>query len=377
MKKNHFLYPIIKEFFNPRKIKNIKKFKNGLINKTYLIEFDNIKYIIQQINSNVFKSPMAVMHNIDLITNHLKRKLIYEGKNFQQLTLTLIKTKHNENFVIVNDEYWRCYLCIEGITYEETTDPQIFYEAGRIIGEFQLLLKDFHTPLLNDNIRNFHNTPFRYEEFLEKVITNKYDRRKYCTLEITQINSRRNKMGIIVEALKNKQIPLRVVHNDTKLNNIMFDQNTKKSLCLIDLDTTMKGSMLYDFGDALRKGASTTTEDDTNLDNVKINFELVSSFVEGFLKSVKSIITDNEIKLLYDAYYILTLELSMRFLTDFLNNDQYFKIDEELNRPFINLERSKNQLKLLFEIEKNELIIKNIINEKLLLIKGDESVRIS
>ncbi len=377
MKKNHFLYPIIKEFFNPRKIKNIKKFKNGLINKTYLIEFDNIKYIIQQINSNVFKSPMAVMHNIDLITNHLKRKLIYEGKNFQQLTLTLIKTKHNENFVIVNDEYWRCYLCIEGITYEETTDPQIFYEAGRIIGEFQLLLKDFHTPLLNDNIRNFHNTPFRYEEFLEKVITNKYDRRKYCTLEITQINSRRNKMGIIVEALKNKQIPLRVVHNDTKLNNIMFDKNTKKSLCLIDLDTTMKGSMLYDFGDALRKGASTTTEDDTNLDNVKINFELVSSFVEGFLKSVKSIITDNEIKLLYDAYYILTLELSMRFLTDFLNNDQYFKIDEELNRPFINLERSKNQLKLLFEIEKNELIIKNIINEKLLLIKGDESVRIS
>lgn len=377
MKKNHFLYPIIKEFFNPRKIKNIKKFKNGLINKTYLIEFDNIKYIIQQINSNVFKSPMAVMHNIDLITNHLKRKLIYEGKNFQQLTLTLIKTKHNENFVIVNDEYWRCYLCIEGITYEETTDPQIFYEAGRIIGEFQLLLKDFHTPLLNDNIRNFHNTPFRYEEFLEKVISNKYDRRKYCTLEITQINSRRNKMGIIVEALKNKQIPLRVVHNDTKLNNIMFDKNTKKSLCLIDLDTTMKGSMLYDFGDALRKGASTTTEDDTNLDNVKINFELVSSFVEGFLKSVKSIITDNEIKLLYDAYYILTLELSMRFLTDFLNNDQYFKIDEELNRPFINLERSKNQLKLLFEIEKNELIIKNIINEKLLLIKGDESVRIS
>ena len=117
-------------------------------------------------------------------------------------------------------------------------------------------------------------------------------------------------MGIIVEALKNKQIPLRVVHNDTKLNNIMFDRNTKKSLCLIDLDTTMKGSMLYDFGDALRKGASTTTEDDTNLDNVKINFELVSSFVEGFLKSVKSIITDNEIKLLYDAYYILTLELS-------------------------------------------------------------------
>lgn len=377
MNKKHFLYNVIKEFFNPSKVLNIRLYGNGLINKTYLVEFKDIKYIIQKINSHVFTSPMAVMHNIDLITNHLKRKLIYEGKNFQQLTLTLIKTKHNENFVIVNDEYWRCYLCIEGITYEETTDPQIFYEAGRIIGEFQLLLKDFHTPLLNDNIRNFHNTPFRYEEFLEKVITNKYDRRKYCTLEITQINSRRNKMGIIVEALKNKQIPLRVVHNDTKLNNIMFDKNTKKSLCLIDLDTTMKGSMLYDFGDALRKGASTTTEDDTNLDNVKINFELVSSFVEGFLKSVKSIITDNEIKLLYDAYYILTLELSMRFLTDFLNNDQYFKIDEELNRPFINLERSKNQLKLLFEIEKNELIIKNIINEKLLLIKGDESVRIS
>lgn len=377
MKKTHFLYPVIKEFFNPKKVKNIKKFKNGLINKTYLIEFENIKYIIQKINSNVFKSPMAVMHNIDLITNHLKRKLIYEGKNFQNLTLTLIKTKHNENFVIVDDEYWRCYLCIEGITYEETSDPEIFYEAGRVIGEFQLLLKDFHSPLLNDNIRNFHNTVIRYEEFLEKVIINKYDRRKYCLEEISIINNRRDKMGLIVDALKNKQIPLRVVHNDTKLNNIMFDKKTKKSLCLIDLDTTMKGSMLFDFGDALRKGASTTTEDDTNLDNVKINLDLVSSFTEGFLYSVQTIITDNEIKLLYDAYYILTLELGMRFLTDFLNNDQYFKIDEDLNRPFINLERAKNQLKLLLEIEKNELEIKEIINNKLLNFKGDKNVRLS
>ena len=214
-------------------------------------------------------------------------------------------------------------------------------------------------------------------ETINMVEKDIYNRKEKCLKEINFIIKRKDKMNLIIDSLNNKKIPLRVVHNDTKLNNIMFDKNTKKSLCLIDLDTTMKGSMLYDFGDALRKGASTTTEDDTNLDNVKINFELVSSFVEGFLKSVKSIITDNEIKLLYDAYYILTLELSMRFLTDFLNNDQYFKIDEELNRPFINLERSKNQLKLLFEIEKNELIIKNIINEKLLLIKGDESVRIS
>lgn len=370
MNNKHFLYNVVKEFFNPNEILNIKKFGNGLINKTYLIEFKDIKYIIQKINSHVFTSPMAVMHNIDLITNHLRKKLTYEGKNFQKRTLTLIQTKHNENFAIVEDEYWRCYICIDGITYEETTDPNLFYQAGIAIGEFQTLLNDFHTPLLNDNIKNFHNTPKRYLDFINIVEKDIYNRKEKCLKEINFIIKRKDKMNLIIDSLNNKKIPLRVVHNDTKLNNIMFDHN-HHSLCLIDLDTTMKGSMLYDFGDALRKGASTTSEDDINLDKVLINFELVEAFIEGFLLSVKDIITDNEINLLYEGYYILTLELGMRFLTDYLDNDNYFSLDDEQkkNRPSINLDRAKNQLKLLSEIEKNETYIRDIINRKLKLIK--------
>lgn len=374
MNKKHFLYNVIKEFFNPNEVLNIKIFGNGLINKTYLVEFNDIKYVIQKINSHVFTSPMAVMHNIDLITNHLRKKLIYEGKNFQKRTLTLIQTKHNENFAIVDDEYWRCYICIDGVTYEETSDPLIFYQAGIAIGEFQTLLNDFHTPLLYDNIKNFHNTPKRYIEFLKIVSNDLYNRKKHCLKEIMFINNRKDKMNIITQSLDNKKIPLRVVHNDTKLNNIMFDYNNK-SLCLIDLDTTMKGSMLYDFGDALRKGASTTSEDDTNLNNVLINFELIESFIEGFLISVKDIITNNEINLLYEGYYIITLELGMRFLSDYLDNDKYFTLDEEQKqkRPNINLERAKNQLKLLSEIENNELTIRKIINDKLKLIKENDN----
>lgn len=370
MNKKHFLYNVIKEFFNPSKVLNIRLYGNGLINKTYLVEFKDIKYIIQKINSHVFTSPMAVMHNIDLITNHLRKKLIYEGKNFQKRTLTLIQTKHNENFAIVDDEYWRCYICIEGTTFEETTDPNLFYQAGVAIGEFQTLLNDFHTPLLNDNIKNFHNTPKRYIDFLNIVEKDKYHRKQNCLKEIDFIIKRKDKMHLITDSLTNKKIPLRVVHNDTKLNNIMFDYNYN-ALCLIDLDTTMKGSMLYDFGDALRKGASTTSEDDNNLDNVLIDFQLVESFIEGFLLSVKDIITDNETNLLYEGYYILTLELGMRFLTDYLDNDNYFTLDEnqKKNRPDINLDRAKNQLKLLSEIENNELLIRDIINSKLKLIK--------
>lgn len=359
------LNKVIKEYFNIDKVKSVKIFGNGLINKTFIVEFEDVSYILQKINTYVFSSPIGVMYNIDLITNHIRKKVIYEGMNYRNKTLTLIKTKNEKNFAIIDDEYWRCYTCIDGITYNNTTDNEIMYEAGKAIGEFQQLLSDFDPCLLTDNIKNFHNTPLRYKQFENSVLLDIVKRKNTCLDEIEFVRKRVNIMNIITKAIEDEIIPLRVVHNDTKLNNIMFTNN-KKSLCLIDLDTVMKGTILYDFGDALRLGASTSKEDEEDLSKVHINFDIVYHFTKGFLQATKDLITNDEIKLLMVGYYTITLELGMRFLTDYLENDKYFKLSEN-EKSNLNLVRAKNQFKLVSEIENNfdqlNEIVEKVIKE--------------
>lgn len=358
---------VVREYFNPDKIISINKFGSGLINDTFIVEFAEIKYILQKINDYVFQSPIGVMYNIELITEHIRNRVIYEGENYRNATLTLVKSKLNKNFVIVDDEYWRCYTWIDGKTYDSTTDPEIFYEAGKAVGRFQRLLEGFHTRFLTDNIKNFHNTPYRYETFRDVVKIDDVNRVEFCQNEIEFINKRSKLMSIITDALHEKRIPRRVVHNDTKLNNIIFSKDGKTALCLIDLDTAMKGSLVYDYGDALRLGASTAAEDEVDLSKVFINFDLVRSFTKGFLETMKGVIEKEEIKLLLTGYYTMTLELGMRFLTDYLDGDQYFALStyQKRNRPNINLERARNQLKLVEEIEKNYDLLNQIILETL------------
>ncbi len=360
---------VVKEYFNPQKVISIEKFGSGLINDTYIVKFKEIRYILQRINDYVFQSPIGVMYNIDLITEYIRNRVIYEGENYRNSTLTLVNSKLNKNFVIIDEEYWRCYTWIDGITYDSTTDTEIFCEAGRAVGRFQKLLDGFHTRFLTDNIKNFHNTPYRYETFRDVVKIDDLGRVSECKKEINFIKNRSNKMSIITDSLIEKRIPRRVVHNDTKLNNIMFSKDGKKSLCLIDLDTVMKGSLVYDYGDALRLGASTASEDEVDLEKVHINFDLVKAFTYGFLETVKGVIEEEEINLLLTGYYIMTLELGMRFLTDYLDGDKYFALNssQKKNRPKINLERARNQLKLVEEIEKNynelDKIISNTLEE--------------
>lgn len=363
------LKKVIKEYFNIDKVKNVKIFGNGLINKTFIVEFEDVSYILQKINTYVFSSPIGVMYNIDLITNHIRKKVIYEGMNYRNKTLTLIKTKHDKNFAIVDDEYWRCYTCIDGLTYNNTTSTNIMYEAGKAIGEFQQLLSDFDPSLLTDNIKNFHNTPLRYKLFENSVLLDIVKRASTCKEEIEFARKRVNIANIISNAIEEGIIPKRVVHNDTKLNNIMFNKDTSKAMCLIDLDTVMKGSILYDYGDALRLGASYTSEDETDLSKVKINFDIVYAFTKGFLESTKNLITNSEIKLLITGYYTISYELGIRFLTDYLDNDKYFTLTEKqkISRPNLNLERARNQFKLVSEIEDNfdklEDIVKQVLKE--------------
>lgn len=359
------LHKILKEYFDVKNIVSIKPYGDGLINHTFVVEFPETKYILQKINTYVFTSPIGVMHNIDLVTKHIRKKVIYQGCNYRYKTLTLIETKFDEKFAIVDDEYWRCYTCIDGVTYNTTTDPKIFYEAGVAVGEFQQLLGDFHTRLLSDNIKNFHNTPYRYETFKDIVKLDEFGRVSECTKEIDFIHSRADKMNVITSALHTGIIPRRVVHNDTKLNNIMFDKTGEKSLCLIDLDTVMKGSLVYDYGDAVRLGASNAKEDEADLSKVSINFDLVEAFTEGFMTAAKNVINEEEVKRLIDGYHIMTLELGMRFLTDYLDGDMYFELteDQKESRPKINLERAKNQLKLVEEIERNREKLNNIVDK--------------
>ena len=376
-----YLMRVCKEFFNVDKIIEIRELGGGHINETYEVIFKDYRYVLQQLNSAVFFSPLGVMNNIRLVTDHIKKKVVYEGKNPKRAVLTLIKTRFDQDIAIVDNEYWRCVEYIDGgVGYDLVPDAKTFYEVGRAVGNFQNLLSDFHTRLIDDPIKNFHDTPKRYENFLRVIKVDEFDRVSECEEEINYIKQRESSLNVITSKLEDKSIPRRVTHNDTKSSNVMIDEKTGEYLCLIDFDTVMKGSLVYDYGDALRFGASTALEDETDLNKVGVNFEYFKSFTEGFLLEMKPDITSGkvyekpiskeEINLLYEGYYIITLELAMRFLEDYLMGDKYFRIKE--GRPKHNLERARNQLKLVNEIEKNEKKLKDIINSCLIKLGYEE-----
>lgn len=364
------LLRIAKEFFNTDNIIDIKKLYGGHINSTYLVVFPECRYILQQLNHHVFTSPFGVMNNMKLVTEHIKKKCIYDGKSRTRAFLNVVPTRYDQYLALVDDEYWRCMEYIEGgVAYESIEKPDLFKEVGKAVGNFHYMLEDFHSRLIDDPIKNFHDTPERYKDFISKL--KKYDpeKVKQCKKEIDFIKARKDVMGYIVERLKDTSLKRRVCHNDTKLSNVMIDEKTGKYMCLIDLDTVMRGAIAYDFGDALRFGASTALEDETDLSKVSIDLSLIRKFIEGFLyelrpKNDKYYISQEELKSLYYGYLIITLELGMRFLDDYLDGDKYFHVDE--NRPEHNLERARNQLKLVSEIEKNKGEIIKILNEVLL-----------
>ena len=359
---------VLSEYFKIDNILDVRPYGNGHINNTYLVEFSTCKYIIQKINDEVFPNPFAVMNNIGLVTEHIRKNVIFNGQDSRTCVLTTILTKYGQNMAIVNDEYWRCTRFIEeGVTYDHTDNPEIFAEAGRAVGMFHRHLDNFQARLLVDTIKHFHNTPYRYNTFLDVIKIDRVERVKKCETEINFINERKDKIGIITKLLHERKIPKRVTHNDTKLNNIMIDKKTHKALALIDLDTVMKGSLLYDYGDALRCGASTKEEDSTDLDNVTINFEFFKAFTKGYLQEVKGIIVDDEIKHLVYSYFLMCFEVGLRFLTDYIDGDRYFRLngEQKQKRPNINLERAKNQLKLASEVEKHYGKLTDIVNQVL------------
>ncbi len=345
---------IASKFQTEGEIVELIPFGNGYINDTFRItcelpEGKEIRYILQKMNNSIFKNPAELMENVMNVTKFLRKKIIAAGGDPNRETLNVIPTKDGNNYLDNGEECWRMYIFIEGATcYDEVKTPEDFYNSAVSFGNFQRLLSDYPAETLHETIVNFHNTVSRFADFKKAVEEDVCGRVQEVQEEIKFIFDREKDAHIICDALEEKRIPLRVTHNDTKLNNIMIDDKTGKGLCVIDLDTVMPGSALYDFGDSIRFGASTAAEDEVNLDLVTVNLELFDVYAKGFLEGCAGSLTEEEVRLFPAGAKVITFEQGMRFLTDYLQGDTYYKT----SRPGHNLDRSRTQLKLVADMEK-------------------------
>ena len=327
----------------------------GHINSTYAVYFSRetkapIRYILQAVNTSIFTDPYGLMENIEGVTGHLRKKIIENGGNPLRETLTVVLTKDGTSLYKDSDgTYWRAYLFIEDTTCYQTVErPILFTNAAKAFGHFQKLLSDYPAETLHETIPNFHNTRSRYADFEKAVKEDLACRASLVSEEIQFFMDRREDGNTVVDAIANGTLPLRVTHNDTKLNNIMMDNDTDEGICVIDLDTVMPGSVLYDFGDSIRFGASTATEDEQDLSKVSMSLDLFEAYTAGFLSEAGNSLTEEEIRLLPFSAKLMTLECGMRFLTDYLNGDTYFKI----HREHQNLDRCHTQMTLVADMEK-------------------------
>jgi len=323
-----------------------ERFGCGHINETYFVACDGaVNYTLQKINKKVFTEPRLLMENIAATTAYIA------GQNDDpRATMHLVLTKQGEAcYQDEAGEYWRMYEFVPStICLERAESPKDFYYSGLAFGRFQGELADFPAETLHEPIRDFHNTPVRFEQLHAAVKANLENRLASCQKELEFALSRACEAGAIVDKLASGDIPLRVTHNDTKLNNILFDAETRKPLCVIDLDTIMPGSSLYDYGDAIRFGASTAAEDEKDLSKVWCDMELFRAFTEGFLEGCKGRLTPMELEMLPMGAKLMTLECGVRFLTDYLNGDTYFRT----HYAGQNLDRARTQFKLVADMER-------------------------
>ncbi len=329
-------------------------FGNGHINDTFLLTFElrrmgKMKVILQRMNQNVFHNPVELMENIVGVTTFLREKIIRNGGDPERETLNVIpavdgKPYYQDSF----GDYWRSYIFITDATsYDLIEKPEDFYQSGIAFGNFQRLLADYPASTLYEVIEGFHDTPARVEVLKRAVEADIRWRAKEVGQEIQFVLDRERETHCFNDCLARGDVPLRVTHNDTKLNNIMIDNKTGKGICVIDLDTVMPGLAMNDFGDSIRFGASTAMEDEKDLDKVSCSMELYETFTKGFMEGCKGSLTDREIELLPMGAKLMTLECGVRFLTDYLQGDVYFKI----HRPEHNLDRCRTQFKLVRDME--------------------------
>lgn len=322
---------------------------NGHINDTFLVNSRKSdgspkRYILQAINTNVFKKPEQVMHNIEKVTSFL-RKVATDPRR----VMSLVYTKDGAAFHTDADgRCWRLYDFIEdSLCLDLPETPEDFYQSAVAFGQFQNYLNDFPVSELFETIPDFHNTPDRYQKFLRAVEADVCGRAASVQEEIKFVKDRADFYSVLFEAEKEGKLPFRVTHNDTKINNVMLDAATRTALCVIDLDTIMPGFSVTDFGDSIRFGASTAAEDEKDLDKVWMDLALFESYAKGFLEGCGGLLSADEIMLMPEGAKMMTIECGMRFLTDYLEGDTYFKTKYADH----NLDRTHTQFKLVADME--------------------------
>jgi hypothetical protein len=325
----------------------------GHINDTYIANFEDIgstwRYILQRINHHIFLNPEGMMKNIEAVTAHLGRRIKTAGGDPQREALTLIPTVEGNSYLLTEQgDYWRGYLFINNArTYEVVENLDHVYNAAKAFGNFQNLLSDYPSGRLIETIPYFHNTRKRFQAFSEAVERDEVNRAKSSEPEIEFVLQREKDTSVLIDMLAHGELPERITHNDTKFNNVMIDNETGAGVCVIDLDTVMPGLSLYDFGDAIRSLANSAAEDEQDLSKVQFDPEIYEHYTHGYLDAVGNLLTEAEIEYMPFSAILMTLECGMRFLTDHLQGDTYFKIHRENH----NLDRCRTQFKLVADME--------------------------
>ena len=327
---------------------------SGHINDTYCSEFEDagrrVKYVNQRINHLVFREPEKLMENIERVTRFAREQILADGGDPGRETLNIVPTRDAKSFHRTPEgTYWRMFRYIDGArTYDRVEDIRHVYSASKAFGNFQKMLARMPGQRLHETIPNFHHTRKRYEAFAEALEHDPANRAAAVKPEVDFVVAREKDTGTVVDGLASGRIPERVTHNDTKLNNVMIDDRTGEGVCVIDLDTVMPGSVLYDFGDSVRLGAATAAEDERDLSEVGFDLQLFDRLAAGYLDAARDFLVSAEVELLAFSAKLLTLECGIRFLTDHLKGDVYFKIHREGH----NLDRARTQFKMVAEMER-------------------------
>ena len=343
-----------------------KPFGSGHINDTLLVTFnqagEEVSYIFRKINKNVFKNPETVINNTLLVTNHIKNKLELENKDdISRNVVTMVRARDNKYYYVdENNDFWSVLLFIKNaytVDFVDTVDQA--YKASKAFGKFTKQLSDIDVTMIKETIPNFHNLKNRLQMFDDAVKADAAQRVKLVSKEISDVDKNRSLANKISTLLNDGSLPIRIIHNDTKINNVMLDKETNEGLAVIDLDTVMPGTVLYDFGDMIRSSGSPVEEDETDISKINMRINIFEAIVKGYLSELKDVLTKTEIENLVYGVEVIVYEQAVRFLTDYIMSDVYYSIKYEDH----NLVRARNQFALLESIQKQKYEMEKIINK--------------
>ena len=359
------LNEVIAAYDFPETLMGAVRYGSGHINDTFCLvcqpqEGNAIRFILQGLSVAAFPRQAELMENFIGVTSHLRKKIEAAGGDVMRETLNLVSTRDGKPYYVDSTgKTWRLMPYVEGTVCLQKATPELFEASARAFGRFQCLLADYPAHTLHESIVNFHNTEDRFAKFLAALEADKLGRAKDVAAEIQFVMDRKADCSAALNALREGKLPLRVTHNDTKLNNVLIDEETQEGICIIDLDTTMPGLSIYDFGDSIRFGANHSAEDEKDLSKVNFDIDLYRIYTRGFLEGAQGGLTDAELEYLPWGAKLMTLECGIRFLTDYLDGDNYFHI----RYADQNLDRCRTQFKLVSDMEQQWDEMHKIVRE--------------